>query len=50
MNKSKYVVLYRNLKLYVQLGLVITKVQRVLAFKQSTWVNRFQHPSALFVR
>ena len=34
-DKVKYVVHYRNLKLYLQLGLVVTKVLRVLTFKQS---------------
>ena len=36
-DKVKYAVHYPNLKLYLQLGLVVTKVHRMLAFKQSSW-------------
>ena len=40
-DKTRYVVDYHSLKLYVQLGLVITKVHHVLTFKQSLWLKAY---------
>ena len=40
-NKTNYVVHYRNLKFYLEQGLIVEKVHRVLAFKQSPWLKRY---------
>ena len=40
-DKSNYVVHYRNLKLYLSLGMKLKKVHRVLIFKQSKWLNTY---------
>ena len=37
----RYLVHYRNLKLYLQFGLVVTRIHKVLAFKQSIWLKTY---------
>ena len=41
MDKERYFLHYRNLKLYLSLGMVLKKIQRVLEFNQSPWLRSY---------
>ena len=40
-DKRRYILHYQNLKLYLDLGMKLTKVHRVLTFQQSPWLKQY---------
>ena len=40
-NKSNCVVHYRNLQLHLSPGMTLTKIHKIVKFKQSDWMKKF---------
>ena len=40
-DKTNYVAHYRNFQLYLSLGMELTKIHKMLKFKQSDWMEMY---------
>ena len=40
-DKTNYVLHYRNLHLYLSLGMKLTKIHKVLKFEQCDWMKKY---------
>jgi len=42
-NKERYIIHYRNMKLYQSLGMRATKIHRSIKFRQEAWMAPYIH-------
>ena len=40
-NKTKYMIQYRVFKIYINMGMKVTKIQTIYRFKQSLWLEKY---------
>lgn len=41
MNKKNYIIYYKNLDLYLKLGMKLTKIHKAVEFKEKSWVKKY---------